>query len=53
MPIEAENVTIEREQRKVLVDGWYNKPVEVFPNYQYPWHFGFTVEAMIPAQFAQ
>lgn len=52
LPLDAENVTIEREQRKVLVDGWYDKPVEILPNYFYPWHFGFTVEAMIPAAYA-
>lgn len=52
LPLDAENVTIEREQRKVLVDGWYDKPVEVLPNYFYPWHFGFTVETMIPASIA-
>ncbi|MGE3956790.1 MAG: hypothetical protein AB7H96_08745 [Vicinamibacterales bacterium] len=48
VPVDAENVTIEREQRKVLVDGWYDKPIEVLPNYEYPWHFGFTVEVMQP-----
>lgn len=48
LPVDAENITIERQQRQVLVDGWYDKPVEVLPNYLYPWHFGFTVEVLSP-----
>lgn len=50
VPIDAENITIDRDQRKILVDGWYDKMVEVLPSYQYPWHFDFAVEAMKPAE---
>ena len=48
VPLEEENVTIERQLRQVSIDGWYDKPIEVVPNYQYPWHFGLSLEVMTP-----
>ena len=49
VPLQEENVTIERVERKVNVEGWYDKPIEVVPNYQYPWHFGLSLEVVTPA----
>jgi hypothetical protein len=48
VPLQEENVTIEREERKVSVEGWYDKPIEVVPNYEYPWHFGLSLEVVTP-----
>jgi hypothetical protein len=48
VPLDQENVTIEREERRVNVEGWYDKPIEVVPNYQYPWHFGLSLEVLTP-----
>jgi hypothetical protein len=44
VPIDVDNVTIERAGNKVSVSGWYDKPIEVLPSYQYPWHFGLSFE---------
>jgi hypothetical protein len=49
VPLQEENVTIERVERKVNVEGWYDKPIEIVPNYQYPWHFGLSLEVVTPA----
>jgi hypothetical protein len=57
VPLDEENLTIEREDRKVTVEGWYDKPIEVVPNYEYPWHFGLSLEVItstfVPAPSAQ
>lgn len=49
VPLQEENVTIERVERKVNVEGWYDKPIEIVPNYHYPWHFGLSLEVVTPA----
>lgn len=46
IPLDEENVSIQREERKISVEGWYDKPVEVAPNYDYPWHFGLSLEVV-------
>jgi len=48
VPLEQENVTISREERRVSVDGWYDKAIEVMPNYEYPWHFNLSLEIVAP-----
>ena len=49
VPLQEENLTIERVERKVNVEGWYDKPIEIVPNYKYPWHFGLSLEVVTPA----
>jgi hypothetical protein len=49
IPLDEENVTIQRQERRVSVEGWYDKPIEVAPNYQYPWHFGLSLEVLTPS----
>lgn len=49
IPLDEDNVTIEREDRKISIEGWYDKPIEVMPNYEYPWHFGLSLEVLTPA----
>lgn len=44
IPLEEENVNIERDGRVVRIDGWYDKPIELLPNYRYPWHFGLSMD---------
>jgi hypothetical protein len=46
LPVSEENITIERKERRVNIDGWYDQPIEIFPNYTYPWHFGLSVEVV-------
>ncbi len=48
IPIEEENISIDRQERRVNVEGWYDKRIEVVPNYEYPWHFGLSLEVMGP-----
>ena len=48
IPLEPENITIERQERRVTVDGWYDKPIELVPNYTYPWHFSLAEEIVVP-----
>jgi hypothetical protein len=53
IPLDEDNVSIEREERRVFVEGWYDKPIEVVPSYEYPWHFGLSLEVIPPAVFRQ
>ena len=46
VPLDEENISIDREGKKVGVTGWYDKPVEVFPSYEYPWHFGLSIDVV-------
>lgn len=48
VPLDQENVTIEREDRQIQIDGWYDQPIEVLPNYEYPWHFGLSMSVLTP-----
>jgi hypothetical protein len=48
IPLDQDNVTIERQERRVTVDGWYDKPIEVIPSYEYPWHFSIAEEIIVP-----
>jgi hypothetical protein len=48
VPLDEENLSISREERRVSIDGWYDKPIEIVPNYEYPWHFGLELEVVAP-----
>jgi len=48
IPLADDNVTIRREDRQVLVDGSYKKPIEVVPTFNYDWPFNWSIEAMTP-----
>ena len=47
IPVSEEEVTIEREDRHVLVSGSYKKPIEVVPGVEYPWPFNWSIDAML------
>lgn len=49
IPLEAENVTIEREDRAVHVEGWYDKPIQILPARTYPWHFTLSLDVIAPS----
>jgi len=49
LPLSEDNITIEREERRVTIDGWYDQPIEIVPNYTYPWHFGLSLEVVSQA----
>jgi hypothetical protein len=48
VPVEEENINIQREQQTVNIDGWYDKPIELVPDYEYPWHFTLSIEVTTP-----
>lgn len=49
LPVSEDNITIERNERRVNIEGWYDQPIEVAPNYTYPWHFGLSLEVVSQA----
>ena len=46
IPVADEDVTIDREDRHVVVTGSYKKPIEVVPGIYYPWPFNWSIDAM-------
>jgi len=48
IPLAQDAVRIHREDRQVMVDGSYTKPIEVVPTFQYNWPFTWSIEAMTP-----
>jgi hypothetical protein len=44
VPVEPENITVEREGSRTRAEVAYVQPVEFFPNYTYPVNFSFRVE---------
>jgi len=48
IPLAQDAVTIHREDRQIMVDGSYTKPIEVVPTFQYNWPFTWSIEAMTP-----
>jgi hypothetical protein len=46
VPLDQDNLVVERQGRSVSISGWYDKPIEVFPNYRYPWHFGLSLDVV-------
>jgi hypothetical protein len=48
IPLSQDAVYIHREDRQVLVDGSYQKPIEVVPTVHYQWPFTWSIEAYTP-----
>ena len=46
IPLSEDGFTIRREERHVLIDGKYKKPIEVVPTLQYAWPFTWSIDAM-------
>jgi hypothetical protein len=44
IPIDPENVTVERDGARTRAEASYVQPVEFFPNYRYPLNLSFSVE---------
>ena len=49
IPLSSDAVTIQREDRQVMVDGSYHKPIEVVPTFQYQWPSTWSIQAITPA----
>lgn len=48
IPLEQENVNLDRADRHMTIDAWYDKPIEFAPNYPYLWHFSMSLEVDAP-----
>jgi hypothetical protein len=48
IPLSDDAITIRREERHVLIDGSYHKPIEVVPTFHYSWPFNWSIDAMTP-----
>ena len=47
VPLAEEAITIQRDERHVVVEGQYRKPIEVVPNYFYSWPFSWSIDALV------
>ena len=50
-PIAAEDVTIRREDKHLVIEGSYTKPVAIFPWYDYQWTFSLKGDSAAGATF--
>lgn len=49
LPLTEEAISIQREERRVMVQGRYRKPIEIVPSYFYAWPFSWSIEAIVSA----
>ncbi len=42
-----ESFTIRREQRRIMVQGTYTRPILLFPGYEYPWRFDWAIDGVV------
>lgn len=49
VPLDEQNITIDRQGTRVTVNGWYDKDIEIVPTYEYPWHFGLAIDVTTQA----
>ena len=47
IPLSEDAVTIRREERHVLIDGRYEKPIEIAPRVPYRWPFSWSIDVMM------
>jgi hypothetical protein len=46
-PLDDDDLVVEQTDRHVVVDASYVRTVEFIPGYAYPWHFAWTVDAIV------
>ena len=46
IPIEADKLTVQRRQARIVIDASYVEPVELIPSYFYPWHARMHVDVL-------
>jgi len=49
LPVDPGQISVTREERRVVVEGSYVKPIPVLPSYAYPWPFSWSVDAYVVA----
>jgi hypothetical protein len=45
LPLDESALNIQRDERHVVVDGAYVRPIQLLPGYEYPWRFTWSVDA--------
>lgn len=51
VPLVEDSVSIQRQDRRVVIEGKYEKPIEVVPRVPYRWPFSWTVDAMVSTTY--
>jgi hypothetical protein len=44
LPMAEDSFTIRHEENHTIADGAFTRPIDVLPNYHYPWHFTWHVD---------
>lgn len=47
LPLSESAISLTREDRRVRIEGSYDKPIEVVPTFSYPWHFAWSIDATV------
>ena len=45
VPVDEDSFTLRREAGHTYISGGYTQPVDLLPNYHFPWKFSFSVES--------
>ena len=53
LPITSEDISVTRDGINTIATASYTQPVEVFPRYQYPFTFSFTVQGIALGRSSQ
>jgi hypothetical protein len=46
VPLDYDDLNVARDGVRTIATGSYTEPIELFPSYQYPYTFTFTVEGL-------
>jgi hypothetical protein len=44
LPLDEDALNIQQDERHILIDGTYIRPIELLPGYEYPWRFAWSVD---------
>jgi hypothetical protein len=51
VPLVEDHLKIVRDERHVVVEGRYEKPIEVVPTVRYRWPFSWTIDAIVSTTY--
>ena len=49
LPLSEDDLAVTRDERHVVIEGAYTKPIAVLPGYAYPFSFDWTIDALTVA----
>lgn len=47
LPLAQSAVDVRRTERRVSIEGRYEKPIEIVPTFFYPWPFSWAIDATV------